>query len=236
MHIEILCEDKSGGMVLDHLMATILAQRPLQHTFAVRPHRGKGYYPRDEWGQPPRLANGLLDLLPAKLRAYTQTGRPENLLLVIVLDADAELPDQIQADLERLVRKFGGGLPTVIGISVEEIEAWLLGDAQAIRQAYPDASLKRLSGYRQDSVCGTWEVLASVLLGHEAERLIRIGYPAVGQYKQEWAHRIAPCLVPDRNQSPSFQRFFRPLIRQLAWHEAAAAASPSGPSDPSGQP
>ncbi len=228
MHIEVLSEDKSGGLTLEFLMATILAGLAANHTYVVRPHRGKGTMPHNEWQRPGRLASGLMDLLPAKVRAYAMTYQPQDLLLIVVMDADADDPVEIQDSLERIVHKFGGDLPFVIGVSVEEIEAWLLGDPAAIRQAYPRASLKRLAAYQQDSVCGTWEFLAGVLLGRDAEKAIQIGYPAIGQYKQEWARNIAPHLDPRRNVSPSFQRFYQRLIQQLAQAEPDAA----GPPDP----
>jgi hypothetical protein len=231
VHIEVLSEDKSGGLVLEYLMAAILAGRTVKHTYAVRPHRGKGVFPRNEWQKPARFASGLMDLLAAKLRAYTLAFQPDELLLVVVIDADAEPPDKVYAELEHLVRKFGKPLPYVIGISIEEIEAWLLGDPQAIRAAYPEASLKKIASYRQDSICGTWEVLASVIVGRDADRIIRIGYPAVGQYKQEWSRNIAPFLVPDRNQSPSFQRFRHQLARQLSRQEKFALEQPAGDQD-----
>jgi succinyl-CoA synthetase beta subunit len=56
-------------------------------------------------------------------------------------------------------------------------------------------------------------VLARAIYGREAERLIRIGYPAVGQYKYEWASRIAPFMQLEQNQSPSFQKFLKKLNR-----------------------
>ncbi len=223
MHLEVLTEDKSGGVVLDNLLKNILTQRKYPHTYAIRPHRGKGYNPDNPFKKPARFASGLLDLLPAKLRAYAATNRPEQLLLLIVLDSDAEDPQKIHDEIEQIVLRFGNNLPAVIGISVEEIESWLLGDPAAIMAAYPKADLTKAGGYRQDSICGTWEILAFVLAGQQAGHMIRIGYPAVGQIKNEWASKIAPHLDPKRNQSPSFQSFYRSLLRNLGQQELLLA-------------
>jgi hypothetical protein len=45
------------------------------------------------------------------------------------------------------------------------------------------------------------------LLREKARGLIRVGYPAIGQYKQEWAYRISRNMDPMRNESPSFSQF-----------------------------
>jgi hypothetical protein len=39
---------------------------------------------------------------------------------------------------------------------------WILADEQAVLEAYPEADLSIIREYRQDSVCGTWEVLCRV--------------------------------------------------------------------------
>ena len=45
-------------------------------------------------------------------------------------------------------------------IAIEEGEAWLLGDYQAVEAAYPSVDWNVLRGYRNDEICGTWERLA----------------------------------------------------------------------------
>lgn len=223
MHLEVLIEDRSGAAVMQTLLPRMLAGRPVVHTFAVRPHRGKGSLPTNPFQPPERFAAGLLDLLPAKARAYSQA-YSSGTLLIVIMDSDQEQPEKVFGEIQSILTRFAGGLPHVIGISVEEMEAWLLGDQKAILSAYPHASCAVLSTYRQDSVCGTWEVLARALLGRQAERVIRLGYPVVGQYKHEWAQRIAPQMDPRRNHSPSFRRFSHALDRILTQAEQAEQA------------
>lgn len=224
MHLEVLIEDRSGAAVMQVLLSTMLADRQQPHTFAIRPHRGKGMYPQDPFRKPARFSAGLMDLLPAKSRAYAQTFYPEELLLIVIMDSDDESPDVVFGRLESILSRFAKPLPTAIGLCVEEMEAWLLGDREAILAAYPLTNQTILDAYEQDSVCGTWEVLARAIHGKNAEQLIKLGYPAVGQYKQEWARHIAPFLDPGRNQSPSFRRFQKTLDRILSREEARAQA------------
>lgn len=218
MHIEVLTEDKSGGVVVDVLIQRILTPFPLEYTLSVRPHRGKGDFPDDPHLAPGRFASGLLDLLPAKLRAYDRIYAGTPFILIVIIDSDNEPFEVVREKLSIMIRQYAPGLSHVIGICVEETEAWLLGDREAILCAYPDADEDILDLYEQDSICGTWEVLCKALLRERASSLIRVGYPAIGQYKHEWAEQISAYLDPQRNISPSFRAFLKELhqaIRQL---------------------
>ena len=48
-------------------------------------------------------------------------------------------------------------------LAIEEGEAWFLGDIPAIKQAYPKAKDTVLNRYVNDSICGTWELLADAV-------------------------------------------------------------------------
>lgn len=211
MHFEVLTEDKSGGVVVEALMRRILSPALPAFTVSVRPHRGKGELPEDPFAHPDRFASGLMDLLPAKLRAYDSIFTGTDFVLVVVMDADDLSPDGVREMLVDLCRRFAPGIASVIGVCVEETESWLMADEQALLSAYPDADMSVIREYEQDSVCGTWEVLCRALLHAQAPRLIRIGYPAVGQYKHEWAQNISRYMDPERNTSPSFARFYNEL-------------------------
>jgi hypothetical protein len=100
-------------------------------------------------------------------------------------------------------------------IAIEEMEAWLLGDRNAILTAYPKARQRVLNGYQQDSICGTWELLADAIHKGGAKALKRKGWPAPGVEKCEWAGKIGPLLGVERNRSTSFQ-VFRDGVRELA--------------------
>ncbi len=215
MHLEVLSEDRSGSAVLAAVLRFLRDHRGCRFSFDIRPHRGKGFAPADPSRRPVRDTVGLLDLLPAKSRAYARVLDPAANILVVVMDSDEIPPQEIESDLRSTLRRYAAPVPGVIGICVEEIEAWLLGDHAAIQAAYPDADMRVVERYDQDSVCGTWETLARCIQPESAERLIRIGYPAVGQYKAAWCRDISAHLDPDRNISPSFRRFLGALERAL---------------------
>lgn len=71
-----------------------------------------------------------------------------------------------------------------------------------------------LNRYQQDSICGTWEVLADVVYPGGFAAIKKAGWPLPGQVKHEWAKRIAPKMDVEKNVSPSFCKL-RDGIRRL---------------------
>jgi len=219
MRFEVLTEDRSGAVVVNRLMDRIVGALVSDYVISVRPHRGRGDLPGNPFQKPKPDASGLLDLLPAKLRAYDRVYAGSDFILVVVMDSDDYNPGELKDKLISICKKHAPSLRFVIGLCVEETESWLLGDEQALLKAYPEADLSILKNYEQDSICGTWEVLCRSILGNKADRLIKIGYPAIGQYKHEWALHISEYMDPARNVSPSFKRFCTYLsfiVRQTA--------------------
>ena len=104
---------------------------------------------------------------------------------------------------------------TLFRIAIEEGEAWLLGDRSAVKSAYPNAKDAVLNIYIQDSICGTWEVLADAVHSGGSKLLKKLGYPTAGKAKCEWAGKIAPHMDIDNNGSKSFQ-VFRDGVRKFA--------------------
>lgn len=84
------------------------------------------------------------------------------------------------------------------------MEAWYLGDRQALLAAYPRAKMDVLNRYQQDTVCGTWELLADATHPGGSAAIRKAGWPLPGQLKHEWAEKIRPYMRIDDNQSPSF--------------------------------
>ena len=207
MRVEILSEDRSGGVVLQRLTNCILKQYTQDFESYLRPHRGCGYWPDHPDEKPEPLAAGLLELLPAKLRAYDKVYAGTDIIVIVCIDSDDHDPEELMSKLKDTCRRYARDLSTVIAISVEEMESWILADKNAILLAYPEADLKRLSEYEQDSICGTWEVLCDVLLREQSHRIKKIGYPAIGQYKATWAEKISKYMLPANNVSPSFKKF-----------------------------
>jgi len=214
MLIEILSEDKSGAVVVERLAERITENEGLEVEVNVHPHRGCGSLPKDMTAKPPKFASSLLDLLPSELRAYNKVYAGQDLILIIALDSDDKDPQALRQEIYSCAAKFAPDIRSVVGISTEEIEAWMLGDKSAIIDAFPDCNKEILDSYEQDSVCGTWEILCRAI-SENAEELIDIGYPAIGHYKALWAETISRYMIPQKNVSPSFNTFKMALITAL---------------------
>ena len=214
MLIEILSEDKSGAIVVERLSERITESEGIKAQVNVHPHRGCGSLPKDMTAKPPKFANSLLDLLPSELRAYNKIYAGKDIILIIAMDSDDKDPQALRQEIYSVASKFAPDIRSFVGISTEEIEAWVLGDKSAIIEAYPDTNKDVLDSYVQDSVCGTWEILCRAV-SENAEELIDIGYPAIGHYKALWTENISRYMLPQRNVSPSFNTFKMALITAL---------------------
>ena len=214
MLIEILSEDKSGAVVVERLTQRITESEGVECKVNVHPHRGCGSLPKDMTAKPPRFASSLLDLLPSELRAYNKVYAGKDTILIIAMDSDDKDPQELRQEIYSVAAKFAPDIRSVVGISTEEIEAWVFGDKKAIYEAYPDSKKEILDSYVQDSVCGTWEILCRAI-SENAEELIDIGYPAIGHYKALWTENISQYMSPQNNASPSFKTFKMALITAL---------------------
>lgn len=101
-------------------------------------------------------------------------------------------------------------------LAIEEVDAWYLGDQEALQAAYPRVKTDVVGRYVQDSVCDTWELLADAIHPGGSAAIRSAGWPLPGQIKCEWAERIGPLLEPDRNVSPSFGKLRDGLRRLVA--------------------
>lgn len=95
-------------------------------------------------------------------------------------------------------------------LAIEELEAWLLGDILAIKKAYPKVKDNVLNSYSNDSICGTWEVLATAL-NHDVKKLKNGKYSEIGRLKKEWAEKITQHFDISQNKSPSFNNLIKEL-------------------------
>ncbi|MEZ5399758.1 MAG: hypothetical protein R2729_08805 [Bryobacteraceae bacterium] len=130
-----------------------------------------------------------------------------------MVDSDKRDCKRFKQDLISAWERCSPRPRTLFRIAIEETEAWLLGDPTAVRAAYPKAKMKIINFYAQDSVCGTWELLADAVHPDGAPVLKSLGYPAVGMAKKQWAETIGAHMDPERNESASFQAFRSGLLR-----------------------
>ena len=216
MHIEILVEDASGEKLLDAVLPKLLGELGDPHTWRVHSYKGIGRIPKNL--RPGTDANKriLLDRLPSALRGYGKT--PGIDAVVVVLDSDRRNCAEFLAELKALAAGCNPAPNTLFRLAIEEVEAWYLGDRDALQAAYPRAKADVLSRYTQDSVCGTWELLADAIHPGGSAAIKKAGWPLPGQIKCEWAQRIGPLLEPDRNVSPSFGKLRDGLRRLVTEH------------------
>ena len=216
MHFEILVEDQSGKRALDIVVPKLVST---EDTFDVKAYKGVGRIPRDLVGKTDPQKRILLDQLPRLLRGYgrTHANYPAEYeaAVVIVCDLDDRCLKAFRNDLLGLLHRVYPRPRTCFCLAIEEGEAWLLGDRQAVLRAYPRARREILDGYVNDSICGTWEKLADAVYPGGAAALSKKGWHAVGKEKSRWAEDISPSMDVDNNYSPSF-RYFRNAVRVLA--------------------
>ncbi|MCY4605560.1 MAG: DUF4276 family protein [Gemmatimonadetes bacterium] len=215
MHFEVLVEDQSGKKALDILIPKIIGD---QHTFRVIEYRGVGRIPRNLKSGTEANKRILLDRLPSLLRGYGKTfaDYPPNYPAVVILvcDLDDKCLKIFRQELFSVLNACNPKPETRFCIAIEEGEAWLLGDIPAIKAAYPKAKDNVLSRYKNDDICGTWELLADAVSQDGANGLRKKGWAAVGHEKSIWAERIAPHMDVAINASPSFC-YFHKKIREL---------------------
>jgi hypothetical protein len=202
MHIEFLVEELSAEATLRILVPKIVGQAT---TFDIHAFQGKP---------------DLLAKLPTRLRGY-RSWLPADWNIVVLIDQDQGTQGCIalKATLEQTASDAGlvtrsaaaGGTYQVLNrLAIEELEAWFLGDVEALVATYPRVSphLGKQAKFRDpDAITGgTCEALERVLQ--------KAGYYPAGMPKVEVARAVAVNMDPDRNRSRSFL-VFRDGLRQL---------------------
>lgn len=163
----------------------------------------------------------LLLRLPQRLAGYA-SWLPETMAILVLVDRDDDDCVLLKQQLEnmtaeaRLVSKTTAGpgrrFQVVNRIAIEELEAWFLGDWEAVQAAYPRVSgtVPQKAGYRDpDAIAGgTWEALERVMQ--------QAGYFRPRLRKIECARTVAAHMDPARNRSASFRAFVSAIKAALA--------------------
>ena len=214
MHIEFLVEDSSGGKLLAQLLPRILGEYGASHTWRMKAYKGIGRIPQGLSAKADPAKRMLLDQLPRLLQGYGKT--PGIDAVVVVLDTDWRDCKDFLQELKSLVQGCKSAPRTLFRLAVEEMEAWYLGDREALMKAYPRAKRDVLDRYVQDSVCGTWELLADAVYTGGIAAIRKAGWPLPGQIKHAWAEKIGPFMSINQNTSPSFGKFRDGLSRMIS--------------------
>lgn len=182
-----LLEERSMKILLEGLLPRLVPDLP----FLCVTHEGK---------------QDLEKSIPRKLRAWGVPGDR----FVIVRDNDAGDCHVLKDRLVTMSRDAGRA-DTMVRIPCQELEAWYLGEPDALARAYENPKLAQKAA----SIAGT----NADMLQRPASRLAEIlpEFQKIGG-----ARRIAPHLSVEGNRSRSFQVFIDG-IRTIASKLAAAA-------------
>ena len=214
MHIEILVEDSSGAALITRLLPLVIGSEGAPHTWRVLAYKGVGHIPKGLTSKADPAKRALLNQLPRLLAAYGKT--PGYDAVVVVVDSDSRNCKDFLAELNAVLNQCAPAPRTLFRLAIEEMEAWLLGDRPALLAAYPKAKRDVLARYTQDSVCGTWELLADAVHPGGYAAIQKAGWPLPGQMKHDWVEKISPHMDIEANTSPSFGKFRDGLRRLVA--------------------
>jgi hypothetical protein len=215
VHFEILVEDASGKIALTEIVKKILGPHGDPHTWKIIAYKGVGRIPTTLRGASDPAKRILLDQLPRLLKGYGKSLPAKNHCVIVVVDLDDKNCMEFMRQLRRILNNCRPAPLTKFRIAIEEIEAWYLGDRNALLTAYPKANVRLLDSYHQDSICGTWEKLADAIHPGGSKTLKNAGWPLPGKEKCKWAEKISGQMDVKKNKSKSFQAF-RDCLLELA--------------------
>ena len=215
MHFQYLIEDQSSTELIHALMNKVKAIHP-ELTYDCKSFRGLGGFTIKNTIKETKTGK-LLNDLATYLRGFNKSLQNFPAAIIVVLDNDDRNTEEFKLELEDVAKKNRILVDHMFCIAVEEIEAWLLGDEQALLTAYPKAKVQILRTYVQDSICGTWEFLADVVYpgGRQKLRKEHASFMEIGKLKAAWAGNIGIHMDLKANQSPSFNNFITEIEKRL---------------------
>ena len=216
VYFQFLVEDASSAALIEALMSEKIPPAP-DFSYKIKYFHGIGGFRKKKTVKEIKTGK-LLNDLEIYLSAFDKNLQGLEAAVFVVLDNDDRDTKTFRRQLAELAERRNISVDHVFCIAIEEVEAWLLGNRQAVLQAYPKANKKSLLSYQQDSICGTWERLADVVHPGWLKRIKKenLPYAEIGTEKSKWAREIGVCMCPDANASPSFQYFWREVLKRLA--------------------
>nr|WP_280962825.1 DUF4276 family protein [Butyricicoccus faecihominis] len=215
MHIQFLLEDQSSEKLIQALMAKLQDENS-QITYNCKAFQGIGGFTKKNTVKETRTGK-LLNDLATYLRGFNKSLQNIPSAIFVILDNDDNNTEDFRRQLETVAIKNDITVDHIFCIAVEEVEAWLLGDETALAKAYPNAKLQILHTYEQDSICGTWELLAEAIYPGGLKRMKKDcpSYREIGKEKAKWAEMIGVHMSLDSNQSPSFHFLITELRKRI---------------------
>lgn len=206
MHLEICVEDSSGKIFLENILSRVIRD---DVTWRIHSYRGIGRIPTGLKSTDNAEHRVILDNLPKLIRGCDKT--PYVSALLVIVDSDRRDCKEFLTELKQVHNAVAPNASVIFRLAIEEMEAWMLGDQDAISAAYQNVQSGPMRSYVQDSVCGTWEVLADAIFPGGADAIRKMGWPAPGKAKCEWASNIPPHMDLSSNKSPSFNKLLQAL-------------------------
>lgn len=140
MYIQFLADDSSEAALLQHIVPRLLGATI---SYVIKSYKGVGRLPAGLNPTTDPRKRLLLDQLPRLVQGYGKAfssyppaDRPT---LVIVCDLDNRCMKEFCRDLLDCIELCSEKPNTILYFAVEEMEAWILGDKQAVTCAYPRA-------------------------------------------------------------------------------------------------
>lgn len=216
MNFEFLIEDASGKVLLENIIPKIIDTK--SNSFRVISYKGIGSIPKGLKTSQDASKRALLNQLPKLLSGYGKTyqyNKVDN-AVIVVCDLDNKNRNDFLNELNAILDNCKPAPRANFCLAIEEGEAWLLGDLPAIRKAFPKAKENILNTYKNDSICGTWEILADAIYTGGSTKLKKLGYIETGLQKTLWARAISPHMDVNNNKSPSFNEFKNTIESYIA--------------------
>lgn len=215
MYFQFLIEDKSSNTLIEIIMQKFSTEYP-SVDYNCKFFKGIGGFTKRSNAKEIKTGK-LLNDLAGYLKGFNKSLQGIEAVIFIVVDNDDRNKNDFQIQLETVAQKNNITIDHAFCIAVEEVEAWLLGDQNAVLSAYPQAKQAVLHSYVQDSICRTWDKLADAVYpgGLSKFRKDCPTYMEIGKYKNEWTKKIGSYMDITNNKSPSFNHFITEINKRL---------------------
>lgn len=187
MRIEFLLEEPSMANFLEIILPKILPDGfVLNENCFLRPHSGK---------------SDLVKSIPRKVKVFSHFHEPAK--IVIVHDQDSNNCISLKEELIGLCQN-NGNCPVLIRIACRELEAWYLGDMDAIESVYgrfKADKYRNTAKFRNTDLCNPSDELTKI----------------IPEFQKGYASKTIPKHMNIyKNNSDSFKQFVRGLNNFLS--------------------